>query len=98
MPPNITSTSAISKMMVMITAITSRGVTMGLGLRSITMTGFVGATRAISIQRSSHGVAAIRSVPGSSATIAFADLRKSDDGIGITPGVVGAGAWVRTRC
>jgi hypothetical protein len=77
--------------MITITITTPRGVIIGSGLRSVTTMGFGGTTCVISGQRSTYGVAVIRSVSGSSVAIAFADLRRSGDGIGTTKRGVGSG-------
>ena len=78
-------------MISMITTTTARGVTMGSGFGIATMS-CDGVTCVISVQRSAHGVAVIRSVSRSSVAIAFADLRRSGDGIGTTAGGVGSGS------
>jgi hypothetical protein len=76
----------------MITIATPRGVTIGSDLRSVATIGFGSAACEISTHRWTHGVTVIRSVSRSSATIAFADLRRSGDGIGITAGGIGSGS------
>ena len=78
-------------MMVMITITTPRGVVIGSGFGMAT-TNCGDATCVISVQRSTHGVAVIRPVSRSSTAVAFAYLRRSGDGIGITAGGVGSGS------
>jgi hypothetical protein len=90
MPPDRNTTIASVSVVVMIT-MTTRGVIVGLDLRSVTTTGSAGTTCVISLHRSARGVAVISSVSGSPVAIAFADLRKSGDGIGAAVRGVGSG-------
>jgi hypothetical protein len=77
--------------MAMITITASRDVTVGSDLRAVTTMDAGGVLCVISVQRSTHGITVISSVSGSSGAIAFADLRRSGDGIGTTKCGVGSG-------